>query len=186
MRKHFSNNNLEFEVLEEFSGYSNKRAHVFWLIQFKDTGTTMQVLKANAIKGKVKDPYAVSVWGVGYVGFFSRKLPYWKQANQLWRNMMKRCYCEKDPRGYFGTAFVDSRWKCFANFLEDLPKLDNFEKWLDGFISGVKYNLDKDLKVEGNKLYSREVCSFVLESVNKSEGAKNGKPFTKKSRPVSG
>lgn len=65
---------------------------------------------------------------------------------------------------------------------EDIPKLKNFDLWLDGFKSGKKYNLDKDLIMPRNTVYSKETCQFVTEYLNKSEGARNGKPYTKKSR----
>ena len=154
-----------------------------WLIQFEATGYTKEVYTSNASKGKVKDPYTASFCGVGYDGVFN-KTPYWKQAKRLWCNMLKRCYDPNYDSGYWGRGItVDSRWLCFSNFLEDLPALGNFDDWLAGFEAGnLKYNLDKDLQVDGNKVYSKECCSFILESVNKAAGARNGKPYTKFNR----
>lgn len=185
MEKHFANDGSEFIILKTFSKprKRGKGFHTMWTIQFTETGTTMDVYKDNASKGKVKDPYRKTVYGVGWLGDIDKSIPYWKQANQLWRNMMKRCYSLKDERGYYGRAFVDERWKCFSNFLEDLPKLNNFDKWLKGT---PKYNLDKDLLVEGNKVYSFKTCQFVSEYENKAAGARNGKPYTKKSRVAKG
>jgi hypothetical protein len=145
------------------------------IIQFDVTGYTATVNIDNAKAGKVKDPYFRSVYGVGYLGEFNKKThPYWKQASQLWRNMLKRCYSKKDSRGYYGKGVsVDERWLCFANFLEDISELDNFDLWLKGHGTPDRYNLDKDLKVAGNKVYSKDLCSFVSEFDNKSAGAKN-------------
>lgn len=142
------------------------------LIQFIETGFTRKVNIDNAKVGKVRDPYSISVYNKGYDGEF-QKVYYWKRARQLWQNMMKRCYCEKDPRGYFKKGVtVDDRWLCFANFLVDLPTLHNFQGWLEGFEEGkTKYNLDKDFLVEGNKVYSREMCQFIADSENKSAGS---------------
>lgn len=144
------------------------------LVQFHETGYTTEANIDNARVGKVRDPYYPSSYGKGYYGEPENK-PYKKQALQLWRNMLKRCYSSKDPRGYYGKGVsVDSRWLCFANFLEDLPKLRNFDKWLNGYKEGQpKFNLDKDLKIEGNKVYSREACEFVSEYDNKSAGGVN-------------
>ena len=143
------------------------------LVQFNETGFTTTALWENIKLGKIKDPYFKSCYSVGYNGEFP-KVSYWKQAKQLWRNMLKRCYCEKDNRGYYGKVTVDARWLCFANFLEDLPKLENFEMWLRAFSGkSEKYNLDKDFLVKGNKVYSREACMFLPESLNKSLGSKN-------------
>jgi len=149
------------------------------VVQFLQTGYTTDVYIDNATAGKVKDPYYPSSYGVGYLGEF-KKNSYWKQCYQLWRNMMKRCYSEKDLKGYYGKGVsVCTRWLCFANFLEDLPKLENFEKWLKGHTNGDRYNLDKDLKVEGNKVYCPELCSFVTEYENKSAGAVNARRLDK-------
>jgi len=174
-----------FTVLGEYSKKIKNRIWPMWLIQFEGTGSTIEVYKSNASRGKVKDPYKISFCGVGYIGEPS-KPHYRKQAYRLWSNMLKRCYDEKYKSGYYGRGYsVCERWKCFANFLEDLPHLDNFDQWLRGFNDLYpSYNLDKDLRVKGNKVYCKECCSFVLESINKSEGAKNGKPYTKNKRVV--
>lgn len=153
------------------------------VIQFVETGYTRTANIDNVKAGKVRDMYATSVYGVGYYGEF-KKVPYWKQAKQLWQNMLKRCYCEADKRGYYGKGVtVDPRWHCFANFLEDISKLKNFNFWLQGQNgSAEKYNLDKDLLVPGCKVYSKTTCQFITESENKAFGGKNGKPCTLKLR----
>jgi len=142
------------------------------IVQFKDTGYTLECFNANVKAGKVKDPYKRSFLGEGFLGE-PKNVHYKGQAKQLWSNMMKRCYNPKDVRGYYGRCFVDERWKCFANFLEDLPSLDNFEHWVNSSNTGVKYNLDKDIKIPGNKIYSKAACSFVTEFENKSAGGIN-------------
>lgn len=155
-----------------------KRGNKF-KVRFHNTNYETEAYIENVRKGKIIDPYEISVLGCGYPGEFER-VPYWRQAKQLWCNVMKRCYNPKDYMGYYGEAFVDDRWKCFANFLEDLPQLENFELWLNGKKEGeVKYNLDKDLKCPGNKTYSKETCSFVTEYENKSAGAINARALDK-------
>jgi len=156
------------------------------IIQFVETGSIRRANMDNIYAGKVRDMYAVSTYGVGYDGDFE-KVPYWKQAKQLWRNMMKRCYCEKDLRGYFGRATVAPDWHCFANFLRDLPKLKNFDKWLQGQTHNhTKYNLDKDLIIPGCTTYSKDTCQFITESENKAAGAANGKPYSKNPKVIKG
>lgn len=147
-------------------------------VRFNATGYETEAYIENVRAGKVRDPYAKSFLGVGYLGEFE-KHTYWKQAKQLWSNMVKRCYNPKDYMGYFGEAFVDERWLCFANFLEDLPELENFDKWLSGKEGGPPYNLDKDLKIPGNKVYSKDACAFVTEYENKSAGAINARLLDK-------
>lgn len=146
------------------------------VVQFVETGYTVRALWENIKLGKISDPYRKSVYGVAYVGEYEN-VPYWRQAKQLWSNMIKRCYSLKDPKGYLHkNVTVDERWLCFANFLEDLPKLENFDLWLNGQTKGsAKYNLDKDYKIDGNKVYSREACMFLTESFNKQYTVRNRK-----------
>jgi len=156
------------------------------LIQFTNTGYIRTANIDNIRAGKVRDVFEVSVYGIGFYGEFT-KTPYWKQAKQLWQNMLKRCYCEKDLKGYYGKATVARDWHCFSTFLTDLPKLKNFDLWLHGQrTSSLKYNLDKDLVVAGCKTYSKETCQFITEYENKSAGARNGKPYTLKKRVAKG
>lgn len=163
--RHKSNSTGWFTILTK----TGKRC----VIQFDETGYTTEVYIDNARAGKVKDPYFRTVYGVGYLGEFDKKrYKYWKQAKQLWKNMLKRCYSDVDPKGYkkFGVT-VDERWLCFANFLEDLNSLENFDAWLENHGKPTRYNLDKDFKIPGNKVYSRDACMFVEDSLNKSEAA---------------
>ena len=168
-QKYLSNAGQEFIVLSEFRKKHLNREHTKWIVQFVETGTTKEVYRENAISGKVRDEYAISVYGKGYSGLYDKKIPYWKKARQLWQNMMKRCYSTKDKKGYYGYATVCDRWHCFANFLDDLPKLKNFDLWLNP--TDEKYNLDKDLIGNGS-VYSPLNCQFITEHENKSAGAK--------------
>jgi hypothetical protein len=139
------------------------------VVQFTKTGYTTKAYIENVVQGKIKDPYSPSTYNIGYPGLFNKKLSYCKQAQQLWRNMMKRCYSEADKKGYFGKGVtVDTRWHCFANFLDDISSLDNFHNWLNADKTGINYNLDKDFKFKSNKVYSKETCMFLQESINKS------------------
>lgn len=166
---------------EEFTnnaGYSGKiisKKSKKCIVQFYETGFTAEVHIDNVRQGKISDPYSKTFLNIGYLGEYELK-PYWKQAKQLWSNMMKRCYNPKDKHGYFGRCFVDVRWQCFANFLQDISQLENFELWLHAKELGTSpYNLDKDLKFEGNNIYSKEACMFATEYDNKSAGATNAR-----------
>lgn len=166
-----------------FQEFVNNRGHKFYSISkkgnkinivFENTGYSAEVYYTNAEKGKVNDPYEVSLYGVAWLGEFDKlKYPYWKQAGQLWRNMIKRCYSEKDKKGYYGSCFVSTPWLEFSNFLEDISELDGFDLWIKGQETGSdKYNLDKDYIKSGNNIYSKKLCVFLPESLNKSMGGK--------------
>lgn len=139
------------------------------IIRFLQTGAVKRISNSNIPSGKVKDVYAPTRYGVGYLGEYQQP-PYWSQAMQLWSNMIKRCYSDVDPKGYkrHGTT-VDANWQCFARFLVDLPEVPNFDKW----VTRQNYQLDKDLLFPGANVYSRETCQFIPEALNKQAGKLN-------------
>lgn len=84
----------------------------------------------------------------------------WQYA--LWKNMLKRCFYGKfkatDPA--YKDVTCCNEWLSFANFLEWVNK----EVGYSG--KPVGFELDKDLIIKGNKVYSPEVCCFVPKDVN--------------------
>lgn len=161
MRIYKNMSGLEFVIIENLP---NRKV----IVKFLDTGSVVKADGRNVAAGKISDPYQRSRLGIGYLGDF-KKTTYHKQAYQLWSNMLKRCYDPNDKRGYYGKGvIVDSRWQCFANFLDDLPKLKNFDQW----VNKKGYDLDKDYIGDG-KIYSRETCCFISSELNKSLGKKN-------------
>jgi len=74
-----------------------------------------------------------------------------------WKIMLARCYSKawqaKKPT-YEGCT-VCNEWLSFSNF----------DAWFnENYVEG--YELDKDLKVKGNKMYSPETCLFVPSKIN--------------------
>lgn len=97
--------------------------------------------------------------GLNDAGYVTRKqnpawtCPYFK----VWRGMIERCYStvyqERHPN-YKGCT-VANEWLTFSTFLAWMGKQDWEGK-----------QLDKDLLVEGNKLYGPDTCVFVSPIVN--------------------
>ena len=106
---------------------------------------------------------------IGYVnGKRKQRLVWVCPYYRTWKNMLKRCYSdryqEKCPT-YKGCS-VSEEWLTFSNFKGWMEKQD-FE--------GVQ--LDKDLLLEGNKVYSDKTCVFVSGAVNRftiDSGASRG------------
>lgn len=76
---------------------------------------------------------------------------------QVWASMIKRCHCEifhKENPSYTECSVCDE-WLIFSNF----------KKWMDNQDWRGK-ELDKDLIIKGNKVYSPETCAFVDCVVN--------------------
>lgn len=147
---------LEFKIIKQIGPKA--------LVIFNETKTTKWVYTENALNGKVTDEYHTSVYNIGYQGNPDKNKEHWKEAAQLWRNMMKRCYSEKDKKGYDKTH-MSKRWLSFENFLNDIDKIENFNLWID---KKNKMEIDKDILGNG-EVYDREVCKFVTQKENRAE-----------------
>ena len=159
-------------TMEYIKGKPGK-VHVYFLT----TGHVMEAHSSNALAGKVKDPYYPTRYGVGFHGEGYKVYPWWKQAMQLWSNMLKRCYCESDPKGYAKRGVVvDSRWHNFKLFCDDIRTLPGFDRWL----RNENMQLDKD-RIGDGSTYSKAVCIFLSEFENKSQvpNYRIGKVFDK-------
>ena len=79
------------------------------------------------------------------------------KSYSCWRSMLIRCYSEtyqKKQQTYIGCCVCDE-WHLFSNF----------KRWFDeNYIEG--YALDKDILVQGNKVYSPQTCCFVPRHIN--------------------
>ena len=127
-----------------------------------ESGFEKWVTSGNIRSGSVKDTSIPSVYGVGIndsdtkVKKDGKIVPEYK----LWTAMLQRCFCEIKSKAYESVTCC-SRWLSFNSFIEDVSKMENYEKVIsDG------WHLDKDLLFKGNKIYSPETCCFVPQEVN--------------------
>lgn len=80
-------------------------------------------------------------------------------AYRAWRSMMQRCYCQKyhkDKPSYIECE-VDSSFLDFQDFADWFYEHPYSEKG---------YQLDKDLLVANNKIYSPNTCCFIPMEIN--------------------
>ena len=139
-------------------------------VKFMDEyGAEVHTQWQNCKKGKVKNPYFRSVYGVGCIGegeFLTGTDGRPTREYVLWRGMLDRCYSGRYAT--YDNVTVCDRWLCYANFLEDLPLIENYELWLNG---EERISLDKDLKQVGeeNKVYSLDTVKFITVSENTKE-----------------
>lgn len=141
---------------------SENKREIF--IQFKETGY-MRWASVDAVKaGKVKDNMSRDACGVGYLGEPKQDIKYYNKALNLWHGMIRRCYDESfRENAQYKKATVSERWKSFQFFLEDIPKLGRFDRWLK-----EPMHLDKDLK--GNsQYYDVSTCIFLTPEENRKE-----------------
>lgn len=128
-------------------------------IQF-ECGTTLKVLSTNLSQGTIKNPMHKSVYGVGYLGIGKYKTKVngkLVKVYQIWANMLQRCYDDKMYKKH--PTYID------CSVAEDWHNYQNFCTWFyDNYKEGC--DLDKDILVKGNKVYSSSTCSFVPTEIN--------------------
>ncbi len=105
--------------------------------------------------------YKAGISLVAGVGYNDGKYPSNNtKEHSLWRSMLSRCYNEinlKRKPAYRGCS-VSENFKNYAYFYEWCNKQIGFGE--DG------WNLDKDLLIKGNKVYSEDNCVFVPMEIN--------------------
>lgn len=135
-------------------------------------------------QGKVASPYAKRTFGVGYLGEGEYTFTDKNNLNfkghaikticfNYWQSMIYRCYSEKFQKK---TAYID------CTVCEEWHNYQNFAKWFyENYytIDNETMNLDKDIILKNNTIYSPTTCCFVPASINKifikREKAKNFK-----------
>ena len=116
----------------------------------------------DSITSVEKSSIKKTVVGVGYNsgGFYKSRVNGIKTPEyKSWYEMIRRCYCPNKLLEHpsYKDCVVCDEWLDFQNFAH----------W---FVNHVYYNkgyeLDKDLLVCGNKIYSKDTCSLVPKSIN--------------------
>ena len=135
-------------------------------IQFVSTNFETSVELGNIRNGKVKDPYLPSVCGVGIVGteYPINEGGVLTKEYVLWTGMLERCYSDtyKKKRPTYEGCEVSENFKHYSYFYEWCHKQIGFG--VDG--NGNPFQLDKDLLIKGNKVYSENVCVFIPSEIN--------------------
>ena len=132
-------------------------------IQFLKTGYEMVTQLGNIRNGCVKDRYLPSVYGVGIIGakYPSSESSRNTKEYKLWQSMLERCYSDKYKKKYptYEGCEVSDKFKSYEYFYEWCHKQIGFgnEYW----------QLDKDLLIKGNKVYSESTCVFIPQEINK-------------------
>ena len=148
-------NSGDFKVLKYNDSYNVE-------IQFLKTGYETTVQLTNIRNGEIKDPYSPSVFGVGILG---SRYPYKINGRNtkeyvLWKSMLQRCYSDvfKKKHSTYEGCGVSDNFKSYEYFYEWCNRQVGFG--VEGF------ELDKDLLIKGNKVYSESTCVFVPTEIN--------------------
>lgn len=141
------------------------------LIRFTETGYEL-VTQSSHIRrdGRVRDPYTRIILGIACKG--NSRASSTSKAYIVWIGMIKRCYnpkvIEKHPT--YAECTVCEDWlvfECFEGWYEENYPND-----------GMKYHLDKDIKVPGNKKYSPDTCIFTTPLENNRQAQCKYHEFT--------
>ena len=146
-------------IIREYRKYSDIDVY------FPEYNWTFKHATYNSFKNReIKCPYELREYNIGYTGegkYKKSKNGKLTKCYIAWHNMLMRCYDikyqEKYPT-YKGTE-VCKEWLNFQNFA----------KWYYEYyyeVENDRVELDKDILVKGNKLYSPETCVFVPRRIN--------------------
>ena len=131
-------------------------------IRFLKTGFESTVQLTTIKSGEVKDRLSPSVYGVGVIG---TKYPITingvkTKEYAFWHSMLTRCYNDtyKKQRPTYESCEVSGNFLYYEYFYEWCNKQIGFG--VEGF------ELDKDLLIKGNKVYSESTCVFIPQEIN--------------------
>ena len=116
-------------------------------------------------KGEISCPYERRTYGVGYLGegkYKTRENGKATRVYKTWTGMLERCYDEKcqEKHPTYKDCIVSEEWHNFQTFAEWY--YNNYYK-----IERERMELDKDILVKHNKIYSPDNCIFVPQTINK-------------------
>lgn len=146
----------------------------YFRVKFKDE-TEINTSSGSLRKEKIWNPNQRGTYGVGYLGIGTHPTILNGKSTRefiLWDAMMARCYYKNALNRcptYLEVSVTDY-WHCFQNFAEDLSSLKGYTEWKE---HKIQYDLDKDTKVKGNKIYSKETCVFITHKENTARGARS-------------
>ena len=115
----------------------------------------------NFKKGSIKTVFDRNNYNVGYIGLGKyNPIKNGKKvlAYHYWRGMLTRCYGKRKGVSYKNCT-VCKEWHNFQNFAKWYE--ENYYE-----IENETMNLDKDILIKGNKIYSPQTCIFVPHRIN--------------------
>ena len=133
-------------------------------VTFCNTGHEVKTSKATIVgcaRPRIRDPLAPTVFGVGCQGVgphagYVEAIE--TQPHATWRAMLRRCY-GPEHRPAYEDVTVCEEWLNFQTFAD----------WYEENHPGTAgLELDKDIKIKGNRVYRPEACQFVTKAENQA------------------
>ena len=160
--------NGKVEILQLYKGTESngRRIRGRAVIKFLETGTVRNIRTEYLKRDYIADYNRPTVYGVGFIGS-ELKIPQKGIVSRLyniWRQMLYRVYGNNpNMKKYYSDVTIDPRWHNFTTFVNTVCDVDGYEKWE---MNDKGYELDKDIKIKGNKHYSPFTCKFVTKKTN--------------------
>lgn len=150
-------NTKEGYIAEVIDGSNRKDSCT---INIVGTDVIRVVYAVTLKRGTFKNPYHKTVHGVGFLGNGDYKTKVGGKKIKryaIWSSMIQRCYSELN--------FIKHPTYKDCTVCDEWLNYQNFSKWFEeNYVKG--YDLDKDILIEGNKIYSNKTCCFVPRWLN--------------------
>ena len=133
------------------------------LVRFVSTGYEVETNTQNIRTGRIKDRLTKTVHGVGCIGDGKHKPTSGRnrtKAYSVWCGIIARCYSVNDREKYkwYNDCSVSAEWLNFQNFADWYEKQPNANR--------EYFDIDKDVLIHGNRVYSKDACMLVHKDVN--------------------
>ena len=133
-------------------------------VQFKKTGELVKTRYDLFVRGSVKSHFTPTVYGVGITGLEPSRDETGEllDSYKCWKAMLRRCHSAKfqEKQPTYKGCYVCDEWLYYPNF----------KNWYDENyyeIESKTSQLDKDILIKGNKIYSPDTCVFAPNFINK-------------------
>jgi hypothetical protein len=173
----------EITVLSQVDEYSisknNSKYYSKFVVQFTDGHKTIATM-SRIKRGLVLNRFYPFLYQRGFVGEGEHRVSLKGKTTKigtLWHNIFSRCYDEelqKTKNSSYKDCEIDIRWWCFQDFCGDIMQLEGYTDWINGTMR--EYDIDKDTKIKGNKIYSKDTCVFITHKENTKKGNRRHTP----------
>ena len=131
-------------------------------IKFLNTGNVRKTGTSELKKGEIRDNEAFPVYIVGIMDVPNearRNVPIPKEYS-IWNGVRHRCYNENIR--HLTPSYQE------AEMSENFKRYSYFKDWCHNQIGFDQdgWQLDKDILIKGNKIYSEDTCCFVPAEIN--------------------
>lgn len=130
-------------------------------IKFVNTGFETTTKLCQILLGTVKDRLLPEVYGVGVVG--ADEIDFKSRESNIWRALLSRCYNKRNRSPTYKDCTVSENFRYYPYFKDWCYKQIGFSSKDE---KGNSFQLDKDILIKGNKLYSENTCCFIPSEIN--------------------